>query len=270
MMGMPRSPSCARTSPCTFPEVATLLKMAPISPIEVPPMTAASATSFRVRVRSSPGLMPAATADAATPAASPKPNAVPFTDASAESMMAVTPSAECPSPVSFASACSMDWRRPKPRVRAPNPPARPDTALVTMPAPPANFANFPTAPSMESPSLVNPVTVFPAAVPARSPRRAAVFFAAPSTLPRFRVSLPVLMPSNAAFTRRVVPSADLVTPSKFFATTLEAFLVALSRRAAKSRSTSAKSRTALTDASARGALNLPSGCRPARGQQQGF
>ena len=113
-IGMPRSPSWAMTSPWTLFEVATLLKIAPISPIDVPPIVAASATRVRVRSSSLPGFTPAATAPAAVPAASSRPNAVPWTAASELSMMACTLAAECPRPVSFALAWSMPLRRWKP------------------------------------------------------------------------------------------------------------------------------------------------------------
>ena len=48
---------------------------------------AASATRLRVCCSCWPGLIPAATVDAATVAASPIPNAVPFTEARALSMI---------------------------------------------------------------------------------------------------------------------------------------------------------------------------------------
>lgn len=124
-IGMPRSPSCAITSPWILPVPATLLKIDPMSVIDVPAIVEASATSLRVRVRSSPGFTPAATVEAATVAASPRPNAVPFTDARAESMIFWTLLVECPSPVSFACASSMFSAREMPPLSA-----RPATAAV--------------------------------------------------------------------------------------------------------------------------------------------
>ena len=71
--GMPASCSWLMTSIWTLFAAATLFQIPPISPIDVPAIVAASAASLSVRVRSWPGLTPAATVDAATPAASPRP-----------------------------------------------------------------------------------------------------------------------------------------------------------------------------------------------------
>ena len=116
--GIPWSPSWAITSPWTLLVDATLLKIAPMLPMSVPAIVAASPTSVRTDCRSLPGLMPAATAPAAVEAASSMPNAVPFTDASAFFMMPSTVFVEWPRPVSFACASSRDFKRPKPLVSA--------------------------------------------------------------------------------------------------------------------------------------------------------
>src|ERR1051325_4756865 len=86
----------------------------PISSSETPAMVAASAVSLRYFVRSWPGLMPAATAFDATPAASPSPHAVPRTDCRALSMIWAMPSVEVFSPASLPFASSMSRRRAMP------------------------------------------------------------------------------------------------------------------------------------------------------------
>ena len=113
-IGNPRSCSWFTESICSLLDAATLLKIDPSSPIDPPVIVAVSPTSLSVRCRSCPGFTPDATADAATAAASPMPNAVPFTAASASSMICDTPSAVCPSPVSFACASSMFSARSRP------------------------------------------------------------------------------------------------------------------------------------------------------------
>ena len=78
------------TSVLSFPVEAALLKIAPISSMEMPAAAAELDTIFSVRSNLAPGSMPAATAPAATVAASPSPNAVPLTEARAFFMIAST------------------------------------------------------------------------------------------------------------------------------------------------------------------------------------
>ena len=89
---------------------------------------------FRTPSSLSPGSMPAATAEAATVAASPRPKAVPFTEAVAFFMIDSTEAASLPRPRSFALAVSIAVRREKPPVRAvPMPAAAAPTATVAGP-----------------------------------------------------------------------------------------------------------------------------------------
>ena len=149
--GMPASDSCAMTSPWILFDVATLLKIEPIVDMSVPAIVAASAVSFRVRSRSLPGFTPAAVAPAAVVAASPIPNAVPFTDAIAFFMIASTLDAELPRPVSFALASSIAVRRWKPFVRAV--PTRPAPAAPAAPMPILNAP--PTCEAIAEPIALN-------------------------------------------------------------------------------------------------------------------
>ena len=132
--GTPRLASCSMSSPCSLPRAATEPKIVPISDMLVPAIVAVSPTVFRTCSSSLPGLMPAATTPAAVVAASSRPNAVPFTAAREFSMIPPTDCAECPRPFSFASACSIEFRRPMPFV-SPAPSAAPAAA----PTPTADF-----------------------------------------------------------------------------------------------------------------------------------
>ena len=138
-IGMPASISWFATSICIMSEVATLLMIDPIDCRSVPAIAAASPVSFRVRSRSWPGLIPAATADAAIVAASSNPYAVPRTELRALSMIEPTSDALLPSPDSFASACLIELSRPMPLVSpAANaaPPATPTPTAVRLSAVP--------------------------------------------------------------------------------------------------------------------------------------
>ena len=92
--------------------------MPPISSMETPAAAARFAVLVRTRVMSSPAPIPAAANDAAAVAASPRPNAVPFTDCVAESMRELTDWTSCPKPRIFAWAWSIALRRPRPLVIA--------------------------------------------------------------------------------------------------------------------------------------------------------
>ena len=148
------------SSPCSFPFAATEPQIRPMSPNSRPAIVAESAVSFRVFSSSLPGLMPDATSVPASPAASPSPNAVPFTDARALSITPSTVFAEWPRPLSFASASSISRRRLKPLpidpastppIATPAPPAAtfkppnslpPRPLLVLAPTPPSSFSRF--------------------------------------------------------------------------------------------------------------------------------
>src|SRR5690606_6117431 len=93
-----------------------------------PAMVAASLTRVSALVRSWPGLMPAATAVAAMVAASSRPAAVPFTDASADSMIDSMVWVSWPRPASLAWASSIFMARSKPPLRA-----RPASATAVAP-----------------------------------------------------------------------------------------------------------------------------------------
>ena len=128
--GIPRPRSCSMSSPWSLPRAATELKIMPISPIPEPAIAAVSAMVVRVRAKSSPGLIPAATAVAAVDAASPKPNAVPITAWEAFAMISVMPSASCPRPFSLALALSIAVKRAMPFVNT-----APPAAATVSPAP---------------------------------------------------------------------------------------------------------------------------------------
>ena len=106
------------SSPWSFPRAATDPQMRPMSFRSAPAMVAVSPTNPRTRSNSRPGLIPAATMTAASDAASPIPNAVPFTDLRAEFMICSTVPASCPRPDSLARALSMAVSRSKPFHRA--------------------------------------------------------------------------------------------------------------------------------------------------------
>ena len=112
--GIPLSVSIFISSADTLPFAATLLNTAPISDISVPATDAASATRLRYLVSSCPGFIPAATADADVVAASPSPNAVPFTDSSAESITFCISGPSIFRPSSFAFAWSIAFNLSKP------------------------------------------------------------------------------------------------------------------------------------------------------------
>ena len=97
-----------------FPAKATLLKIAPISPISEPAIAEASATNFSVRSKSLPGFIPAATADAATVEASSRPYAVPLTEARAFCIISSTVCASWPKPLSLNCAPSIFIARSNP------------------------------------------------------------------------------------------------------------------------------------------------------------
>lgn len=110
--------------------------------MDVPATEAVSATPLRTVSSSWPGLMPDATIVAAVPAASPIPNAVPFTDARALSMMPATSVAELPNASSFFSAFEVAFRRLKPLAIDPErdaPAATPTDAAPTLRALPIAF-----------------------------------------------------------------------------------------------------------------------------------
>ena len=133
-IGTPRSANWFMTSVSALPADAALLKIAPMSAMETPAAAAVLATVLRTPSSWSPGWMPAATAEAATVAASPRPNAVPLTDAEAFFMIESTAPASLPRPRSLARAVSMACRRENPPVRAvPRPAAAAPTAAVAGP-----------------------------------------------------------------------------------------------------------------------------------------
>lgn len=105
--------------------------------------------------------MPAAMADAAIVAESPRPNAVPLTEASAESMTRAVSCVELPSPASFPLAWSIALSRSKPLVKAV------DTACI--PTPIAFDAPMPSA--------------VPSAVDIVDPMRCPAWRACPSAWP---------------------------------------------------------------------------------------
>ena len=116
--------------------------------MEVPAIAAVSATVPRTDSSSLPGAIPEATILADTVAASPKPKLVPFTLASALSMMFCTSDPELPSASSFAVAWSMESRRWKPLCRLAATP--PTTAVPAAAA--VNFVNLAAAPARPSPT----------------------------------------------------------------------------------------------------------------------
>ena len=117
-IGIPRSASWFISCVVTFWLVATLPKIEPISSIEVPAICAVSATRPRYRCRSLPGLIWAASADAAVVAAASRPNAVPLTAASASLDTWVTVSTSAPRALSFACASSIARAREMPFLAA--------------------------------------------------------------------------------------------------------------------------------------------------------
>ncbi|QAU05014.1 hypothetical protein Henu3_gp82 [Mycobacterium phage Henu3] len=128
-IGRPRSDSMFRSSVNALPDVWTLLKIAPMSARFVPAIAAVSPANFRYSVSSTPGLMPAATADAAEVAASSRPNAVPSTASFAFDRIASTFCVSLPRPISFERASSIAVNR-----RIPDASAPPTTAVSPAPA----------------------------------------------------------------------------------------------------------------------------------------
>ena len=124
--GMPLDMSWSMSSPWSFPRAATDPKIVPMSARLLPLICAVSATVLRTLVSWSPSLMPEADRLAATVAASPSPNAVPLTEASASFMISVTLALSWPRPLSLACAFSMLRARVKPPLaaNAVMPPAR--------------------------------------------------------------------------------------------------------------------------------------------------
>ena len=124
--GMPLDMSWSMSSPWSLPRAATEPKIMPMSVRLLPLICAVSATVLRTLVSWSPSLMPDADRLAATVAASPNPNAVPLTEASASFMISVTLALSWPRPLSLACAFSMLRARVKPPLaaNAVMPPAR--------------------------------------------------------------------------------------------------------------------------------------------------
>lgn len=116
--GMPLDMSWSMSSPWSFPRAATDPKIVPMSVRLRPLICAVSATVLRTCVSSPPSLTPEADRLAATVAASPSPNAVPLTDASASFMISVTLALSWPRPLSLACAFSMLSARVKPPLAA--------------------------------------------------------------------------------------------------------------------------------------------------------
>ena len=131
---MPELMSWSMSSPCSLPRAATDPKIVPMSVRLLPLICAVSATVLSTSVSWVPSATPDALNDAATVAASPRPNAVPFTEASASFMISATLLLSWPRPLSFACAFSMLRARSKPPLAASTvmPVARP--AMVAVPA----------------------------------------------------------------------------------------------------------------------------------------
>ena len=187
--GTPELMSCSMSSPCSLPRAATEPKIVPISVRERPEICAVSATVFSTLVNWSPEATPAAESEAATVAASPNPNAVPFTDASALFMISVTLPASWPRPLSLACAFSMFRARVKPPFAA---------SAVTPPV------MVPMAPSPSLPILPNALPRVPVRLPP-------LFLAAESTLPVMSPSrvLPKSLPEGATRTYTVPMSCAI-------------------------------------------------------------
>ena len=162
--GIPDAMSCNMSSPWSLPRAATEPKITPTSCMLRPAIAAVSPTVFRVVSSCWPGLMPAATRPAATDAASPRPNAVPFTEDKASFMTPATVLVSLPRPRSFCWAFSIAVRRPMPLAMAV--PIRPPAATPVASAP--AFSVLPT----------------PAAslLPHEPPRRSASLSTPPSAL----------------------------------------------------------------------------------------
>ena len=151
--GTPELMSWSMSSPCSLPRAATLLKMVPMSVRLRPDICAVSATVLRTLVICWPDLMPAALRVAATVAASPRPNAVPLTLASALFMISAMLLESWPRPLSLACAFSMARARWKPPLAAS---AVMPPAMVPM-APSPTLPILPNAPPNLPRMLVPPV-----------------------------------------------------------------------------------------------------------------
>lgn len=127
--GMPASMSWSISSPWSLPVAATLPKMTPMSLNSTPAICAVSPTVLRTVCNWPPCLTPEATRPAATLAASPRPNAVPLTLASASFMMPSTLLVSWPRALSLVWARSMFSARSKPPLAA-RPTRAPPTAVV--------------------------------------------------------------------------------------------------------------------------------------------
>ena len=138
--GTPELINWSMSSPCSLPRAATDPKIVPMSVRLRPEICAVSATVFNTSVICRPDLTPDADRLTATVAASPSPNAVPFTLASALSMMALMSVALWPRPLSLACAFSMFRARSKP----------PLAASAVMPPPTALTAPRPILPTLEN------------------------------------------------------------------------------------------------------------------------
>ena len=142
---MPELMSWSMSSPCSLPRAATDPKIVPMSVRLRPLICAVSATVLSTLVSWAPSATPDADRLAATVAASPRPNAVPFTDASASFMISVTLLLSWPRPLSFACAFSMLRARSKPPLAASvvMPAVMPATAVMpalpTLPSAPPSF-----------------------------------------------------------------------------------------------------------------------------------
>ena len=146
--GTPELINWSMSSPCSLPRAATDPKIVPMSVRLRPEICAVSATVFNTSVICRPDLTPDADRLAATVAASPSPNAVPFTLASALSMMALMSVALWPRPLSLACAFSMFRARSKPPLE--NAPVR-DFNSPLPPVLPAAATLWPIWPSMVLP-----------------------------------------------------------------------------------------------------------------------
>ena len=187
--GTPELISWSMSSPWSLPRAATDPKMVPMSVSDRPEICAVSATVLRTLVICSPDAMPAADRLAATVAASPNPNAVPFTLASALFMISLTLLASWPRPLSLACAFSMFRARVKPPFAA---------SAVTPPV------MVPMAPSPSLPILPNALPRVPVRLPP-------LFLAAVSTLPVMSPSrvLPKSLPEGATCTYTVPMSCAI-------------------------------------------------------------
>ena len=158
--GRPRDCSCMRSSPLSAPRDSTELKITPMSEMLSPVIAAVSATVVSTCSNSRPGFTPAATAADAVFAASPKPNAVPFTAVFASCIIADTSATLLPRPVRVACAPSMAVRRDQPFVSA---------VVATVAAVMCGSSPFtapPTAPSW--PTTPPPETFFNASASSRA------------------------------------------------------------------------------------------------------